>query len=386
MASTKVSFKNLKNNDNGQLSAALLGGKTVVSKNTGFEKIPVEKVLDDPKGDFVDLFPFSEEAALAIADSMSAKGYDKTQVIHVARIIEEPETMDNPIRIDGAHRTWAAKKAGIDEIPVYVHTFETRTEALIYAYELQLNRRNLAPHEKISALQKLDQLKNPGRKKDDAEESTGKSAAALAQALNEKTRTVERMRRITKFGCQEIIDEVQKGKDNGGLSIPAAEKLISEIEKFCDESTIDGLKNGSITIDEAKQIIAEKKEKQNNIKDNVETSFLEEDEDNEDFSDSLDDNSGNPRGLNFNHSDGIERPTNKISPEEDSERTRERRQAYLNGLSDGFYKALVFCCSEFSKGKSAEEVYKDERVADLSPCAIEKFVLPEDAEELISRW
>ena len=276
MASTKVSFRDLKNNDNGQLSAALLGGKTVVSKNTGFEKIPVEKVLDDPKGDFVDLFPFSEEAALAIADSMSSKGYDKTQVIHVARIIEEPETMDNPIRIDGAHRTWAAKKAGIDEIPVYVHTFETRTEALIYAYELQLNRRNLAPHEKITALQRLDQLKNPGRKKDDTEESSGKSAEEMAKLMDTSTRTTERMRKVVKFDCQELIDLVQ----DGTVSISAAEKLISEIEKFCDESTIDGLKNGSITIDEAKQIIAEKKEKQNNIKDNVESSFLEEDEDN----------------------------------------------------------------------------------------------------------
>ena len=61
----------------------------------------------------------------------------------------------------------------------------------------------------------------------------------------------------------------------------------------------------------------------------------------EDISDSLSDNTGNPKGLHFNHSDGIERPDYKLSPEEDSERTRERKQAYLQGLSEGFYKALV---------------------------------------------
>ena len=104
------------------------------------------------------------------------------------------------------------------------------------------------------------------------------------------------------------------------------------------------------------------------------------------MSESLNDNEGNPRGLFFNHSDGIERPDYKLSSEEDNERTRERRSAYLQGLSDGFYKALVFACAEISKGRSPEEVYKDKRVSDLSTLVIEKFELPDDAESIVARW
>ena len=341
MAGIKVSYKDLKKDDNGQL-ATIFGGKSIISKNTGFETIEVEKITEDPKGDFVNLFPFNEDSARSIAESMLNKGYDKTQVIHVAKILEEPETVNNPIRIDGAHRCWAAKEAGIEKIPVYIHTFETRVEALIYAYELQLNRRNLEAYEKLDAMQKLDQLKNPGRKKDDDTESSGKSAEEMAKLMGVSTRQAERMRNIINNGDEDTIEAVKKGEK----SISAADKEINQKKK---------------------------KEKQDSL-------------DEEDLSDALDDNTGNPRGLNFNHSDGIERPTNKLSPEEDSERTRERKQAYLQGLSEGFYKALVYACSEIAKGRDPKDVYTDDRVSDLSPSVIEKFELPEDAEDIVGRW
>ena len=44
--------------------------------------------------------------------------------------------------------------------------------------------------------------------------------------------------------------------------------------------------------------------------------------------------------MNFDHSDHKERPTNKLSVEEDSERTRERRKAYELGFSEGLTKQL----------------------------------------------
>ena len=299
-------------------------------------------ITEDPKGDFVNLFPFNEDSARSIAESMANKGYDKTQVIHVAKILEEPETIDNPIRIDGAHRCWAAKEAGIEKIPVYIHTFETRVEALIYAYELQLNRRNLEAYEKLDAMKKLDQLKNPGRKKDDDAESAGKSAEEMAKLMGVSTRQAERMRNIINNGDEDTFEAVKKGEK----SISAADKEINQKKK---------------------------KQKQDYF-------------DEEDLSDTVEDNTGNPVGLNFNHSDGIERPNNKLSIEKDSFLTVERRNAFLQGVSEGFYKALVFACSEISKGRSPEEVYKDERVSDLSPSVIEKFELPDDAEFIVGRW
>ncbi|MBO4858695.1 MAG: ParB/RepB/Spo0J family partition protein [Treponema sp.] len=313
MASKKISYNDLKKqNDNNQLAQAFSAGKTVVSQNTGFEKVKVEDITEDPKGDFTEIFPFNEEMAKSIAESMIAKGYDKTQVIHLFKIREEAETMEHPIRGDGAHRVAAAKIAGIEEIPAYIHTFETRTEALIYAYELQLNRRNLEPYQKLEAMEKLDQLKNPGKKKTD-KESRGKSSEAVAEVLGVSTRTAERMRNIINNGDDETIDAVKKGE----MSISKADQLINE-------------------------------KKNNNLK---------KKKNDEDLSDSVSDNSGNPAGLNFNHSDGIERPTYKLSEKEDSERTKERRTAYELGFTDGFLQAANHIFMQILHGVDNSAIY-----------------------------
>ena len=223
MASKKISYNDLKKqSDNSQLAQAFSGGKTVVSQNTGFEKVKVEEIAEDPKGDFTEIFAFNEEMAKSIADSIIARGYDKTQVIHLFKIREEPETMEHPIRGDGAHRVAAAKIAGIEEIPAYIHTFDTRNEALIYAYELQLLRRNLEPYQKLDAMAKLDQLKNPGKKTDG--ESSGKSAEGIADVLGVSTRTAERMRNIINNADEETLKTIK----NSEMSISKTDKITNE--------------------------------------------------------------------------------------------------------------------------------------------------------------
>lgn len=344
MASKKISYNDLKKeNKNNQLAQAFSTGKSEVSQNTGFEKVKVEDITEDPKGDFSEIFPFNEVMAKSIADSIIARGYDKTQVIHLFKIREEPETMAHPIRGDGAHRVAAAKIAGIEEIPAYVHTFDTRTEALIYAYELQILRRNLEPYQKLDAMAKLDQLKNPGKKAEG--ESTGKSSEEIADVLGVSPRQAERMRNIIHNADKETLEAVKKGE----MSISKADKLTNEKKQ--------------------------KKQKKTN----------DENFDN-DISDALSDNEGTPAGLNFNHSDGIERPSTKLPSEEDTERTRERKTAYEKGFSEGFWKALVYALSEIKKGKTPEEVYNDDRVSDLSPQIICNFGLPEDAEEIVGNF
>ena len=344
MASKKVSYNDLKKqNDNSQLVSAL-GGKSTISQNTGFGKMKVEDIREDPKGDFVELFPFDEDSAANITQSMINHGYDKTQVIHVAKILEEKDTLDKPIRIDGAHRTEAAKRAGIEEIPVYIHTFETRTEAIIYAYELQLNRRNLEPYEKLEAMERLDALKNPGRKTGD-NTSRGKSSEEIAGMLNVSTRTAERMRNIINNGDEEIKEQVK----NGELSITAADKKIQQ-EKNKQREPIHKM--------------------------------------DEDLEDSLSENEGIPSGLNFSHSDSLERPD--ISPVENTtldewtiEKNIQLETARKEGFADGFYKALVFALAEIKKGRTPEDVYTDEKLKDLSADAICDFILPEDDEDLV---
>ena len=340
MASKKISYNDLKKDkDNSQLAAAFSSGKTVVSYNTGFEKVKVETIRNDPKGDFVEIFSFNEKAAQEIADSMIAKGYDKTQVIHLCKIMEEPDTMENPIRLDGAHRVAAAKIAGIEEIPAYIHTFETRKDALIYAYELQLLRRNLEPYQKLDALEKLDQLKNPGRKTSENAQ-TGKSAEELGEMIGVSTRTAERMRNVINNGDEETLNAVKSGE----LSISAADKKINE---------------------------------KKHPKKTVEKDFSKDD-----ISEALEDNSGNPSSLSgWNHSDGVERPNNKLSLEEDSERTLERKRAYEAGLkkgSDLAYEVFDYILSAIENGKSPTDIRNDNKFTDFSVSLIYKVFDLED--------
>lgn len=324
MASKKISYNDLKKqNDSNQLAQAFSAGKTVVSQNTGFEKVKVEDIAEDPKGDFTEIFPFYEEMAKSIAASIIARGYDKTQVIHLFKIREEPETMDKPIRGDGAHRVAAAKIAGIEEVPAYIHTFDTRTEALIYAYELQILRRNLEPYQKLDAMAKLDKLKNPGKKTDG--ENTGKSSEEIADVLGVSPRTAERMRNII---------------------------------NNADDETLEAVKSGEMSISKADKVTNEKKKSKKSKPDK-----------DDDISESLSTNEGTPAGLNFNHSDGIERPSYRLSPEEDSERTKERKAAYEAGLkkgSDLAYEIYDFILSEIESGKSAEKIRNDSHFADFS--------------------
>lgn len=331
MASKKISYNDLKKqNDSNQLAQAFSAGKTVVSQNTGFEKVKVEDIAEDPKGDFTEIFPFNEEMAKSIADSIIARGYDKTQVIHLFKIREEPETMDKPIRGDGAHRVAAAKIAGIEEVPAYIHTFDTRTEALIYAYELQVLRRNLEPYQKLDAMAKLDKLKNPGKKTDG--ENTGKSSEEIADVLGVSPRTAERMRNII---------------------------------NNADEETLEAVKSGEMSISKADKLTNEKKQKK--------SKKSEEAEFDDDISESLSTNEGTPAGLNFNHSDGIERPSYRLSPEEDSERTKERKAAYEAGLKKGCdlaYEIYDFILSEIESGKSAEKIRNDSHFDDFSVARI----------------
>lgn len=336
MASKKISYNDLKKDkDNSQLTAAFSSGKSVVSYNTGFEKVKVETIRDDPKGDFVEIFSFNEKAAQEIADSMIAKGYDKTQVIHLCKIMEEPDTMENPIRLDGAHRVAAAKIAGIEEIPAYIHTFETRKDALVYAYELQLLRRNLEPYQKLDALEKLDQLKNPGRKTSENAQN-GKSAEELGELIGVSTRTAERMRNVINNADEETLNAVKSGE----LSISAADKKINE---------------------------------KKHPKKTVENDFTEDD-----ISEALEDNSGNPAPIFVHERKEV---SDRLSPEEDSERTRERKAAYEAGLkkgSDLAYEIYDYILSAIESGKTTDDIRNDSKFTDFSVQLIYKAFDLED--------
>lgn len=340
MATKKISYNSMlkEAQSAGSLDSAFSAAKSVVPTTKHWEQVKLEDIIEDPKGDFTTLFPYNIEIAKTIAESMHRSGYDQTQVIHLARIREEPETMEKGIRIDGRHRFEAAKMENLESIPAYIHTFDTRREALIYALELQVLRRNLEAHQKFEALQRLDELRNPGRKKDG--EALGKSSIEVAAQIGESPRTVERMRNIINNGTEEVIAAVKAGE----VSISQGDKITNEQKK--------------------QKKAAEKK-------------------------DALEDTSGAPAGLpSFDHSDHVERPVPETGDDTVfvtlEEKNIQCESARKDGFSKGFELALMFALAEVKKGRTPEEIWRDERLTDLSPSVIYNFNLPEEDEEIIN--
>ena len=143
--------------------------------NSGATELSVLVSIDDIQLDthFKDLFPVNEEMVNRIVESIRKKGYDKSQPVHVWK--------ERMLLVDGQHRRLAAIKAGLREVPVFYHHFNSMEEALEYAILLQIDRRNLSDAEIYKTLQTLDSLKSRGRTSDDNElRQQGKSAEITA--------------------------------------------------------------------------------------------------------------------------------------------------------------------------------------------------------------
>ena len=195
--------------------------KNTVGLNSGAEvmaqRISLDKIIVHPT--FQTLLPINEKELANIVKDMEENGFDKSKPICIWR--------EENVLIDGYTRFTAAKEAGLSEIYKYEMSFDTEQEALEYAMKQQLNRRNLNDAGKLLLIEKLDNLRNPGRKSsdsDDEDEPRGKSAQALAESLGIGTRTVERGRYVLANADEETLEEVKSGKK----SINQAAKKIKQ--------------------------------------------------------------------------------------------------------------------------------------------------------------
>ena len=200
---------------------------TALTKNTSglnsgaevmAQRISLDKITVHPT--FQTLLPINEKELANIVKDMEENGFDKSKPVCIWR--------EENVLIDGYTRFTAAKEAGLSEIYKYEMSFGTEQEALEYAMKQQLNRRNLNDAGKLMLIEKLDNLRNPGRKSSDSSEAEdeprGKSAQALAESLGIGTRTVERGRYVLANADEETLEEVKSGKK----SINQAAKKIKQ--------------------------------------------------------------------------------------------------------------------------------------------------------------
>ena len=264
----------------------LSAGSNIPFADAGLKLSKQIKISEiEEHSDFKSLFTIDEDVLERIKDSMTKNGFDNSQPVHIWHITDD-DGKEHFYLIDGYTRLAALKEIGTETVPYYEHKFNNFEEAYTYVMGLQVNRRNLSGIELLKNVSKLMGT-------DFVQKAEGKKSEVIADVLGVSDRTVEKAIAVSEEADEETLAKVEAGE----LSVNKAYKQTKE-----------------------------------------KTRKTKSDED-EDLSDSLSDNSGNPAGLNFNHSDGIERPTYKLSEKEDSERTKERRTAYELGFTDGFLQA-----------------------------------------------
>jgi ParB family transcriptional regulator, chromosome partitioning protein len=166
-----------------------------------------------------------------IGKDMREGTYDLSQSVILATWNGQKE----PVCIDGHTRLKAAINAGIEELPVSTHEFDTEEEAIKKAIMLQQNRRNMSDADIVACVAALDSRRMRGgdRRSDEAkskassdaiENPPSKSAAETAELVGISTAKVERTRTLLEHGDPETIDEAKKGKK----SINKATKEIRE--------------------------------------------------------------------------------------------------------------------------------------------------------------
>ena len=157
--------------------------------------------------DFKNVFQQENDKVAEIANDMRVNGFDKSRPIIV------PEAY---IIVDGHSRFMAAKKAGIEKVPVIIKKFDSRDET-----QLSMSIRCSSTHgEYFAAFLKLDEIRrsNPNEQ--------GSSDEAIGRQLNKSARQVCKMREIAKKADAALLEKIQ----NGSVSINKAHEMIKAAE------------------------------------------------------------------------------------------------------------------------------------------------------------
>ena len=111
----------------------IFGKKTLKTNDKDNAKIKMVEVSQlHFDRDFKNVFQQENDKVAEIANDMRTNGFDKSRPI----IITEAY-----IIVDGYPRFMAAKKAGLEKVPVIIKKFDSRDETIEYEYKMQLNSR-----------------------------------------------------------------------------------------------------------------------------------------------------------------------------------------------------------------------------------------------------
>ena len=326
-----------------------------LSKIIGIDKIELHD-------GFKNLYTIKPDRLERIEASMREHGFEQNRPIDIWITTDENGT-EHFYLIDGHTRVTAAKAVGMTTIPYFEHHFGTYNEALLYAIHTQIDRRNI---DGIDFLNNIKFLMESDYIKD----FKGSRNAEIARILGVSEKTVERGKYVIEHASEEQWEEIRN--ENATVnSIHTKLKEADFFEKNASDEQKEAVESGEAEIKEINAEIkaSQKEDKENDSQmsvedDDSESETIDSDEadseidDFDDISDALEDTSDNPKGLTISdHSDHIERPTNKLSAEEDSERTRERRKVYETGYFEGFLQAANYVLSAVVADHALSSLY-----------------------------
>ena len=195
-------------------------------KNTKIKMVNVEQLKFDRE--FKAVFQQESDKVTEIANDIGLNGFDKTRPIVVTEAY---------IIVDGHSRFMAAKKAGLQQVPVIIKKFESRDATIEYEYKMQLNSRRLTDGEYFDAFIKLDEFRRSDPN------ATGKSDEAIAKQLKKSARQVSKMREIAKKATPELLNKIRTNQ----ISLNKAYEVIKEIEakKNDTKSTISSFQTSN---------------------------------------------------------------------------------------------------------------------------------------------
>lgn len=182
---------------------------------------------------FTSLFPIGADPLDSITIDIETNGFDEAFPI----IVWEEKNLI----VDGHTRFNAAIQLELAEVPVLFKSFENEDDAVLYAFHLQRNRRNLADEDILRCLHLLDNLKKTDTEKEIEEKpkvTKTESAELRAKELGTSKSKIEKARKVLEHADNDLKEAVGSGEK----SINKAFNEMQEIRRGSGE-----LQSGRIT-------------------------------------------------------------------------------------------------------------------------------------------
>lgn len=316
-------------------NTALMGtGMNVLAK-----LVPVSEIKTMPE---FSIFTKQGKVVEDITKSMNESGFHNEEPIVIAKL---PDGTILGVA-DGNTRLMVAKEIGLDEVPVVYKTFDSLEDAIQYAKDRQFHRRNLTQAEIYAYANNLEAVEDKN--------GEGRATERLAEELGISASTIEHARTV---------------------------------ENRADEETKEKIKNNKMSINQAYQKVRKSKSKQETDS-NDESDSTDFDDD---ISDALEDNEGNPQSVTVRSRDMSEHFT---PPEEDEfdkrliERYKDGFAAGIKkGFSEGSYQVYDKIITMLHEGKTVEEIENADLFSDFTFSVIApKLEIATDDEELLKTY